>query len=48
MGIIGIDLDKLNLDDHNFFIKMFLELLFMSGIWLGIINLKNPKHLKKI
>ena len=28
--------------------KMILVLLFMSEIWLGILNLKNTKHIKKI
>ena len=27
---------------------MILILLFLSDFWLGIVNLKNPKHLKKI
>ena len=27
--------------------KMTLKLLFMSGFWLAILNLKNVKHLKK-
>ena len=26
--------------------KMILILLFISGFWLGILNLKNKKHLK--
>ena len=28
-------------------IKMILILLFLSDFWLGIVNLKNAKHLKK-
>ena len=27
--------------------KMILRLLFISGFWLGVVNLKNAKHLKK-
>ena len=27
--------------------KMILKLLFMSNLWLDILNLKNTKHLKK-
>ena len=27
--------------------KMILKLLFTSELWLGILNLKNTKHLKK-
>ena len=28
--------------------KMILILLFLSDFWLGIFNLKNAKHFKKI
>ena len=48
MGILGEDLDKINLDDDNNFMKMVLKLLFMSDFWLGVVNLKNKKDLKKI
>ena len=48
MDILGADLDKINLEDDDNFMKMILILLFMSNFWLGIINLKNAKHIKKI
>ena len=48
MGILGEDLDKINLDDDNNFVKMILKLLFMPDFGLGLVNLKNKKDLKKI
>ena len=48
MDILGADLDKIILEDDDNFMKMILILLFMSDFWLGIINLKNAKHIKKI
>ena len=42
MGILGVDLEKMNLDDDNNFYEVM-----KSNFWLGIINLKNAKHLKK-
>ena len=42
MGILNIDLNTFNLDD-----KIILILLFSSDFWLGILNFKNAKHLKK-
>ena len=51
MGIHSIDL--YNLDDTNYdddvpeiIMKMPPKLLFMSDFCLGILNLKNTKHLK--
>ena len=38
MGILSIDLGM----------NMILRLLFMSGLWLGTMNLNNAKRLKKI
>ena len=46
MGILSIDLNNINLDDSNM-MKMVLKLLFISDFWLGILNLKNAKDLKK-
>ena len=40
--ILAIDLDN----DNNL-MKILLLLLFMSDFWLGIVNLKNPKHSKE-
>ena len=48
MGILSVDLDKINLDDDNNFDGMILTLSFMSDCWLGVMNFKNAKHLKKI
>ena len=47
MGILSANLNNINLDDNNYK-KMILILLFISDLWLGIVNLKNEKHLKKI
>ena len=48
MGIFGVDLHKINLDDDNKFYQTILKLLSMSDFWLLVINLKSSKHLKKI
>ena len=40
-SILGVDLNKINLDSA----KMILKLLFMSDLWLGVIN---ANHLKNI
>ena len=47
--IFVVDLEKaIKLDnDKIILMKMILILLFMSDIWLGVIKLKNAKHLKK-
>ena len=47
MGILSLDLDKINLDDDNNFYEDDPETI-IKEFWLGIINLKNVKHLKKI
>ena len=50
MGILNIDLNNINLD--NYFDEddpdQLFFLLFLSDFWLGILNLKKSKHLKKI
>ena len=38
---------KLILMNIMILMKMILILLFMSDFWLGLMNLKNAKHLKK-
>ena len=48
MGILSVDLDKINLDNDNNFDEMILKLSFMSDCWLGVMNFKDAKHLKKI
>ena len=48
MVIFGVNLDKLTLMMIINFMKMILKLLFMSGFWLGVIDLNNVKHLKNI
>ena len=45
IGIFNVDLNNINLDNN--LMKIILILLFLSNFWLGIINLKNEKHLKK-
>ena len=46
MGILSVDLDKINLDeDHNFYEDDPETII--TVFWLGIIKLKNAKHLKK-
>ena len=45
MGILNVDLNNINLDNN--LMKMILILLFLSDFWLGILNSKNAKHLKK-
>ena len=48
MGILSVDLDKINFDNDNNFDEMILKLSFMSDCWLGVMIFKNAKHLKKI
>ena len=43
MGILGVNLGKINLDDNNK-VQVNLKLLFMSDFSLGETNLKNAKH----
>ena len=47
--IFVVDLEKaIKLDnDKIILMKMILILLFTSDFWLGVIKLKNAKHLKK-
>ena len=41
--------DKMiNNNNVNNMMKMILELLFKSELWLGVIDLNNVKHFKKI
>ena len=47
IDIISVDLNNINLDDINFD-ENDLKLLFMSNVWLGIIDLNNAKRLKYI
>ena len=46
MGVLGLDLDKVNLDDNNNFCEDDPEAII--HIRLGEINLKNANYLKKI
>ena len=46
MGILNIDLNNINLDDTNYEEDDPI-LLFLSDFWLGMLNLKNARHLKK-
>ena len=47
MSILSVDLDKINLD-MLIMMKIILKLLFMSDLWLGLININNTNHVKKI
>ena len=47
MGFPAVYLDKINLDDCNNF-DLIIIILFISDFWLGVVILKNAKHLKKI
>ena len=44
---LSVDLNNINLDDANFF-EDDPENLIMSDVWLGTIDLKNKKQLKKV
>ena len=44
MGILNKDLNNTNLDGTNYD-KEDRETLFLSGFWLGILNLKKVKNL---
>ena len=46
MGILNIDLNNVSLDNN--LDEDDSKLLFLSHFWLGILKLKNAKHLKKI
>ena len=45
MGILNVDLNNINL--ANNLKKIILILLLLSEFWLGILNLKNAKNLRK-
>ena len=48
MGILSINLNNINLVDTNYDEDDEDEkLVFIPDFWLGILNLKNRKHLKK-
>ena len=48
MDILGVDIDKIKLDDdNNNFCEDYHDITIMSDFWLGVTNLKNTKHLKK-
>ena len=38
MDVLSVDLNKINLDDDNNFIKMILKLLFLSDFCLVVTN----------
>ena len=46
--LLMLMLTKLTLSMINIFMKMVLNLLFLSDFWIDVINLKTIKHLKKI
>ena len=46
MGILVADFDKISLDDDTNYDEEDMKLLFTSE--LGVINLKNAKHLEKV
>ena len=45
MGILNIDINNIIIIVIVTSMKMILILLFLSDIWVGILNLKNTKHL---
>ena len=47
IGILNVDLDKINPEYVNL-MKMILKILFMSDLWLGVIDLSNANYMKKI
>ena len=48
IGLNSIIFDNINLDDDNYFDDFIQKLLIMFVLWLGIIDISNAKHLKKI
>ena len=46
LGILSVDINNINLDDVSF-LKMILKLLFMSDLWVSVIDLNKGKHLKR-
>ena len=47
MGILCVDLNSMNFDDSNYN-KNEPESLFMSDVWLSIVNLRDLNYFKKI
>ena len=47
LGLNTIYVNNINLDD-DILVKMILKLLFMLDLWLGVINMINVRHVKKI
>ena len=45
--ILFADLDNINLDNDDNFHEDNPDTFFMSDFWLGVVTLKNAKHLKK-
>ena len=43
--VIKLNINKINRDD-DILRKMILKLLFMTDLWLGIIELNNLKYLQ--
>ena len=43
--VIKLDINNINRDD-DILRKMILKLLFMTDLWLGIIELNNLKYLQ--
>ena len=46
LGILNIDLNNINLD-NNFGERDPDTIILVILFWIGILNLKNAKHLKK-
>ena len=47
MGVLNIDLKNINLDDTNYQ-QDDPDTTILSDFWLGILNFKNAKLLKKM
>ena len=47
MVILSEDHNNIN-TDMLIFMKMVLKLVFMSDLWLGVINVNDINHAKKI
>ena len=47
-GIFFVDLDKMNLDNDNDFDEDDPDTIIPVRLWLGIVNLKNEKHIKQV
>ena len=48
MHILAVDLNEISLDEDNNFDEDDPDTIVNVRFWLGIIYLKNVKHLKKI